>query len=116
MLPIRLGAVSCFLFRFPFIGRSDGEFGKRRKREDFFVANPSWPIGLWLVKRYGSCFEGVFVFPSDRRKKSSSRSAECILVDWTNKSYGMSLGRYAHRRNPIGAGSGIHEVHFAIVM
>ena len=78
----------------------------------FFVANPSWPIGRWLVKRYGSCFEGVFVFPSVRRKKSSSRAAEYILVDWTNKSYGLSLGRYARRRDPIG----IHEVHLAIVM
>ena len=76
------------------------------KREDFFVANPSWPIGRWLVKRYGSCFEGVFVFPSVRRKKASSRSAECILVDWTNKILWNIPYRYAHRRNPVGAGSG----------
>ena len=29
-----------------------------------------------------------------------------FLWDWTNKSYGISLGRYAHRRNPVGASSG----------
>lgn len=54
------------------------------KREDFFVANPSWPIGRWLVKRYGSCFEGVFVFPFVRRKKASSRSQSVFLWNWTN--------------------------------
>lgn len=62
--------------------------------------------GMGLVLREFS------YFPLFEERSLLVRAAEYILVDWTNKSYGLSLGRYARRRDPIG----IHEVHLAIVM
>ena len=60
----------------------------------------------------GLVLRGFSYFPLFEERRLLVRAAEYILVDLTNKSYGLSLGRYARRRDPIG----IHEVHLAIVM